>query len=106
MTYRPPPEDLDPETSTVHFVTDGFENAVARAKEVAGERNVGVAGGDVVRQLLAAGLLDEIRVSLAPVLLGSGIPFFPRLENAPITLEGPTVVEGSGITHLHYRVGR
>lgn len=105
VSHRAPPEDLDPETSTVHFV-DGMEEAVRQAKESAGEKSVGVAGGDTVRQLLTLGLIDEVRVSLVPVLLGKGTPFFPNLENAPIQLEGPEVTEGDGVTHLHYRVAR
>jgi dihydrofolate reductase len=105
VSHRPPPEDLDSETSTVHFVDDLVE-AVRQAQKAAGEKSVGVAGGDTVRQLLALGLLDEIRVSLVPVLLGKGIPYFPDLENAPVALEGPKVREGNGVTHLHYRVAR
>ena len=103
ITHRPPPENIDPETSTVHFV-DSVEAAVRRAKETAGDKAVGVAGGDTVRQLLALGLLDEVHVSLIPVLLGRGVPFFPNLEDAPIHLEGPEITEGDGVTHLHYRV--
>jgi dihydrofolate reductase len=105
ITHRPPPAELDPDTSTVHFV-DGVEEAVRQAKEAAGGKTVAVAGGDTVRQLLALGLLDGVTVSLVPVLLGSGVPFFPSLENAPIQLEGPEITEGDGVTHLHYRVVR
>ena len=105
VTHRPPPEELDPETSSVHFVDD-VEEAVRQAKEAAGDKVVGVAGGDMIRQLLALGLLDGITVSVAPVLLGSGVPFFPNLANAPIHLEGPEVTEGDGVTHLSYTVVR
>jgi dihydrofolate reductase len=105
VTHRPPPEELDPETSTVHFV-DSVEEAVRQAKDAAGDKTVGVAGGDMVRQLLALGLLDGITVSVVPVLLGRGIQFFPNLENAPIQLEGPDITEGDGVTHLSYRVVR
>jgi dihydrofolate reductase len=105
VTHRPPPDEIDPETSKVYFV-DSVEEAARRAKEAAGDKAVGVAGGDTVRQLLALGLLDEIRVTLIPVVLGKGKPFFPELENAPIKLEGPEVAEGDRVTHLHYRVAR
>jgi dihydrofolate reductase len=105
VTHRPPPDNIDPETSTVHFV-DSVEEAVRRAKESAGDKVIGVAGGDTVRQLLALGRLDEVRVSLVPVLLGQGVPFFPSLENAPIHLEGPEITDGDGVTHLRYRVAR
>jgi dihydrofolate reductase len=90
----------------IRFVTDGIESAVAQAKEAAGEKTVGVATPSMVQQCLDAGLLDGINVNLVPVLLGGGIPFFANLANAPVQLEGPEVVEGTGVTHLTYRVVR
>ena len=90
--------------STVHFVTDGLESAVAQAKAAAGERAVGVHGGDTIRQCLDAGLLDEIHIDLVPLLLGSGIPLFGQARNAPVVLGNPTVVAGEGVTHLRYPV--
>src|SRR3954467_257665 len=62
--------------STVHFVTDGLESAVKQAKAAAGEKDVGVHGADTIQQLLNAGLVDEINVDIAAVLLGSGIRLF------------------------------
>jgi dihydrofolate reductase len=94
------------EDAPFHFVSDGIKSAVAKAKELAGDKIVGVASPDVTRQCLDAGLLDGIRVSLVPVLLGSGVPWFANLSHAPIQLEGPTVTEGDGVTHLNYRVKR
>ena len=90
--------------STVHFVTDGLESAVAQARAAAGERAVGVHGGDTIRQCLDAGLLDEIHIDLVPVLLGAGIPLFDHARNAPVILGTPTVVAGVGVTHLRYAV--
>ena len=90
--------------STVHFVTDGLESAVAQAAAAAGDRAVGVHGGDTIGQCLAAGLLDEIQVDLVPVLLGAGVPMFAGLENTPVTLGNPAVVRGDGVTHLRYPV--
>jgi dihydrofolate reductase len=90
--------------STVHFVTEGLESAVAQAKSAAGDRAVGVHGGETIRQCLEAGLLDEIQIDLAPVVLGSGIPMFDGLHNAPVILGNPTVVAGVGVTHLRYPV--
>ena len=87
------------------FVTDGIEAAIAKAKEIAGDKVVGVNGGQIARQCLEAGLLDEIWVDLAPVLLGGGRPFFDQVAGAPYALEGPvSVVEGANVTHLRYRV--
>jgi len=63
--------------SSINFVTDGLESAVAQAKAVAGDKIVGVSGASVSQQLIEAGLVDEIWVNLIPVLLGSGIPFRP-----------------------------
>lgn len=98
------PEGWPRSDSTVHFVTDGLESAVAQAKAAAGDKIVGMHGADTIRQCLDAGLLDEIRVDLVPLLLGSGIRLFDRLGNAPFTLGNPTVVEGVGVTHLNYPV--
>jgi dihydrofolate reductase len=78
--------------------------ALDAAKAVAGDRMVAVATPSLTQQYLDAGLLDEISVSLAPVLLGKGIPFFANLATAPIRLSDPTVIEGTGVTHLSYRV--
>ncbi|MFG3709551.1 dihydrofolate reductase family protein [Micromonospora sp. NPDC047730] len=88
------------------FVTEGIEAAVAQARELAGDRWVGVNGGSIARQCLDAGLLDEIRVNLVPVLLGGGVPFFDQLGHPPVELTGPTVIEGDQVTHLYYRVRR
>jgi dihydrofolate reductase len=90
--------------STVHFVTDGIERAVARAKEAADPRAVGVHGAQTIQRCLDAGLLDEIHVDLAAVLLGSGVSLFGHVANAPIVLGDPTVVAGTGVTHLRYPV--
>jgi dihydrofolate reductase len=86
------------------FVTDGLESAVAQANAVAGERAVGVGPGSIARQCLDAGLLDEVRVDLVPVILGGGIRFFADLAKAPVRLGTPRVVAGDGVTHLYYRV--
>ena len=87
------------------FVTEGIERAIEVATEIAGDRVVGVNGGQIARQCLEAGLLDEIWVDLAPVLLGGGRPFFDQVAGAPYALDGPvSVIEGDRVTHLRYRV--
>jgi len=98
------PEGWPRPGSTVHFVTDGLESAVAQAAAAAGERAVGLHGGDTIRQCLDAGLLDEMHIDLVPLLLGSGIPMFDQARNAPVVLGNPTVVAGVGVTHLRYPV--
>jgi dihydrofolate reductase len=90
--------------STVHFVTDGIESAVKQAKAAAAGKNVGVHGADTIQQLVNAGLLDEIHVDIAAVLLGSGVRLFERLADTPVVLGNPTATLGVGVTHLRYPV--
>src|SRR4051812_45905841 len=90
--------------STVHFVTDGLESAGKQAKAAAGDKSVAVHGADTIQQLLNAGLLDEIQVDVAAVLLGSGISLFDQLSGTPFVLGSPKVVAGVGVTHLRYPV--
>src|SRR5215217_4934026 len=91
-------------SSTVHFVTDGIESAVNQAKAAAAGKAVGVHGADIIQQLLNAGLLDEIHVDVAALLLGSGVRLFDHLVGTPAVLGNPTVIPGVGVTHLRYPV--
>jgi dihydrofolate reductase len=91
--------------TTFHFVTQGIEAALERATQAAGGKDVWLTGGaDVIRQYLRAGLLDQIEVSLTPVLLGDGEPLFAGLGGSGIELEQVRAVEAPGVTHLTYRV--
>jgi len=90
--------------STVHFVLDGIESAVKQAKAAAGGKSVGVHGADTIQQLLNAGLLDEIHVDVAAVLLGTGVRLFDHLAGTPLILGNPTAIQGVGVTHLRYPV--
>lgn len=88
------------------FVTDGVESAVEQAQAASGEKDVAVGGGaDVAQQFLRAGLLQEIQISLVPVLLGAGTRLF---ESAPpdVRLEQTRVIEAPNVTHVRYRVVR
>ena len=85
------------------FVGD-LETAIEQAKEIAGDKNVAVAGPNVIQQCINLDLMDEIVVSLIPVLIGEGIPFFGKLVKPPVKLDGPLVIEGKGVTHLYYTV--
>ena len=101
------PEGWPRDDAPFTFATDGIENAIEQAKALAGDKVVGVNGGTIASQCLDAGLLDEIWVDLVPVLLGGGTRFFDQLKGAPFELEGPiSVVKGSDVTHLRYRVRR
>jgi dihydrofolate reductase len=83
---------------------DSVQSAVEQAKAVAGDKDVAVGAASIVQQCIRAGLLDEIHVDLAPVLLGDGVRLFDRLGTGPIELERTEVVEGAGVTHLTFRV--
>ena len=98
------PEGWPRPDSTVHFVTDGLESAVRQAKDAAAGKNVGVHGADTVQQLLNAGLLDELSVDVAALLLGSGVRLFDHLAGTPALLGNPAVTPGVGVTHLRYPV--
>lgn len=91
--------------TTFHFVTEGIESALDRARDAAGDADISLGGGgSVVHQYLAAKLLDEVQVSVVPVLLGSGTRMFDGLEGSGVELEQVRVVETPGVTHLKYRV--
>ena len=90
--------------STVHVVTDGIESAVNQARAAAAGKSVGVHGADTIQQLLNAGLLDELHIDIAAVLLGSGVRLFDRLGGTPVVLGNQTVIAGVGVTHLRYPV--
>jgi dihydrofolate reductase len=89
--------------TTFTFVTNGVESALAQAREAAGGHDVAIAGGaSVGQQLLRAGLVDELQLHLAPVLLGGGTRLFEGVQ--PARLECVRVVAAPGVTHLKYRV--
>ena len=91
--------------TTFTFVTDGIESALTQAREAAGDRDVLVAGGaQTIQQYLAAGLLDELYLHIAPVVLGGGERL---LENVGHPKLEPVAVVGSpAVTHVRYRVAR
>jgi dihydrofolate reductase len=86
------------------FVTDGVEAALAQATEVAGDKDVLVAGGaSLAQQYLAAGLLDELQIHVVPLFLGDGVRLFDEIDPA-VDLELTRVIESPTVTHLRYRV--
>ncbi len=88
--------------TTFHFVTDGFEAAYALARETAGHKGVDIAGGaSTVRQALAAGVIDELTLDVAPVLLGSGERIFDGTQEFPF--EPVEVLNSPLATHIRYR---
>jgi len=86
-------------------VIDGIGRHAAFV-ELADGKIVGVNGGEIANQCLAAGLLDEVWIDLVPVLLGGGTRLFPDVPGAPALLDLVSVLEDEGVTHLRYRVRR
>ena len=86
-------------------VTDGIESALAKAREAAGDKRIGLMGANVDQQYLAAGLVDEIRIHLVDVLLGGGRRLFDVLPQR-VELERTGLDDTGGVTHLEYRVVR
>ncbi|WP_053205667.1 dihydrofolate reductase family protein [Jiangella muralis] len=98
-----PPEDAAERWPTTTFV-DGVAAAVERAKAIAGDKDVTIASANVTQQALALGLLDEVCVSLVPVLFGEGISYFSTIGGGHQLLEDPEVVQGRRALHLRYPV--
>ena len=98
------PQEWVYEGSPFTFVMDSVESAVEKAKEAAGDRDIGVGAASIAQQCIQAGILDEIQIHLAPVLLGGGIRLFDYPGAEPIELESMRVVETPGVTHLRFRV--
>jgi dihydrofolate reductase len=104
--HERPPLEKDGGT-TFTFVTDGIESALDQARSAAGGADVLLGGGgQAVQQYLAAGLVDELYLHVAPVFLGGGVRLFDGLGDDLPALEQVHVVAAPGVTHLKYRVGR
>jgi dihydrofolate reductase len=106
ITHHPrEPLELEGGT-TFHFVTDGIESALEQAKAAAGGKDVSLGGGArAVQQYLAAGLLDEMLISIVPVFLGGGSRLFGGLGDPLPKLEQVQAIEAPGVTHIRYRMG-
>ena len=91
--------------TTFHFVTDGIDAAIDRAREAAGDRDVDIAGGaSTVRQAFASAAIDELTLDIAPVILGRGERLFDGVDDPG--LEPVEVVHSPWATHVRYRVSR
>jgi dihydrofolate reductase len=101
-----PRDPLELEGGTAfHFVTDGIDSALAQARTAAGGKDVMLwGGGDVIGQYLAARLLNELELTVVPILLGGGARVFRTLADADVRLEQVRAVEGPGVAHLKYRM--
>ena len=101
LTHHPR-EPLEMEGGTTFvFVNDGIESALSQARAAAGQANIAAAGGgSVVQQFLAAGLLDELFLHIAPVVLGGGVPLFANLGDT--RLEPVEAFTSPAVTHVRY----
>jgi dihydrofolate reductase len=103
LTHRPH-ETLTRGATTFIFVADGMGSALRQAKAAAGAKNVGLMGASVSQQYLKAGLVDELQIHVANVLLGAGRPLFANIGDRQIKLERTRVIATPAVTHLQYRV--
>lgn len=102
LTHRPH-ETLQRGLTTFVFVTDGLDSALAQARASAAGKDVMLMGTQVSQQGLRAGVVDELEIHVAPVLLGAGRPLFAHI-GGPVKLERRRVIPTPAATHLRYRV--
>jgi dihydrofolate reductase len=115
VSHRPRPDDWHPEglqpvhprqqQASYYFISD-VAQAIAKARELAGERTVAVAAGDVGGQALALGLVDEVGMDVVPVVFGSGKRYFGSVDTQHLLEDPDTVIQGDRVLHLRYRVRR
>lgn len=104
VSHRPKPDGWHPEAS--YYFAGDVAQAIARARELAGERVVVVTAGDVGGQALAHGLVDEVAMDVVPVVFGSGKPYFGAVDAQHLLDDPHTVVQGDRVLHLRYPVRR
>lgn len=105
MVTHQPPADAAERWPRTTFVA-GVEPAIATAREIAGDKDVTIASANIVQQALELGLVDEVCMSLVPVLFGEGIPYFAKLSRGHVLFDDPVVVQGRRALHLRYPVRR
>jgi dihydrofolate reductase len=113
VSHRPKPDGWHPQdvrggvhpgrAASYYFVGD-VAQAIAKAKELAGERTVAVAAGDVGGQALVLGLVDEVAMDVVPVVFGSGKRYFGSVDAQHLLEDPHTVIQGERVLHLRYRV--
>jgi dihydrofolate reductase len=94
-----------PGGTTFYFVNEGIESALRQAREVAGDRDIRIAGGaNAILQYLNAGLVDEFSIALAPVLFGTGIRLFDGIDRRKVAVDIAEAIHSPHVTHLRYAV--
>ena len=104
VSHRPKPEGWHPEASC-HFA-DNVTAAIDKAKELAGERVVAVAAGEMGGQVLVAGLIDEVAMDVVPVVFGSGKRYFGSIDGQHLLEDPHVVIQGDRVLHLRFKVRR
>jgi dihydrofolate reductase len=104
VTHRPKPDGWHPEAS--YFFSDDVSQALTKARELAGQRTVALAAGEVGGQALALGLVDEVAMDVVPVVFGSGKRYFGPVDAQHLLEDPHTVIQGDRVLHLRYRVRR
>ena len=104
VSHRPKPEGWHPEAS-YHFV-GSVEEAVTKARELAGDADIAVTAGDIGGQVLAAGLVDEVAMDVVPVVFGTGKRYFGSVDTQHLLEDPDAVIQGDRVLHLRYRVRR
>lgn len=91
--------------TTFYFTDESIESVLKRAKEAAGSKDIRISGGaNVIRQYLRAGFVDEFNLHLAPIILGSGVPLFEKINSDNFWFEIADVIHSPAVTHLYYRI--
>ena len=103
VTHDPPPDAGRWKTTTF---AGSVPTGIAAARQIAGDNDVTIASASISAQALDLGLVDEVTISLVPVLMGKGIPYFAHLARAPHRFDDPVIIPGRGVTHLRYAVRR
>jgi dihydrofolate reductase len=103
LTHDPP---QTPGDDDITFIRADIRTAVATGLEAAGDKKLEVFGTDVATQCLNHGLVDEILLHVAPVLLGDGVPLFAPRDAPPVPLEAISSTQAGGLTHVRFRVRR
>jgi dihydrofolate reductase len=108
VTHEVPTDWVDAHPDApFHFVTDGVDAAVAKAKEIAGDATVAVAAGTIAGQCLQLGLLDAVAIDLVPVVMGQGRPYFAGVKADDVLFDDPVeYVQGDRVTHLLYATSK
>ncbi|MBN9389214.1 MAG: dihydrofolate reductase family protein [Chloroflexi bacterium] len=104
LTHNPPQEWVGKEGSPFTFVTEGFETALAKAREIAGDKTIAIASTTVAQQCLNLGLMDEIHIDLVHVLIGEGKRLFDNLNISDTDLQLVAAKNAPGVTHMTFKV--